>query len=249
VRLALAAPSVALAACLALAGCVEPIQYGGPIRVERAGLDARLRVMCGNSAGQSPCADLATAPDEGDGPPDAAMVGLSREARTDASNPGGATRRAHPEPGPTIAEQLVRSFIMSKQDTVQRARRLLLRAVGVGSGAALLGAAGCGGGTTTPVGGGITVDGAAQGLGPGDGGETTSDGGAQGRSVDAAGLAPNDGGVLGKAADAAGLAPSDAGFVGDQIDAAGLAPLDASSDALLLGTGVAPGGDAGEGGV
>jgi hypothetical protein len=45
-------PRVALLVCAALAACVEPTQYGGPIAVDRAGLAHRLRALC--SAGLGP---------------------------------------------------------------------------------------------------------------------------------------------------------------------------------------------------
>ncbi|MBV9946745.1 MAG: hypothetical protein JOZ69_07855 [Myxococcales bacterium] len=37
----------ALAWATTLAACVEPVQYGGPIAVDEAGLGRRIRVVCG----------------------------------------------------------------------------------------------------------------------------------------------------------------------------------------------------------
>ena len=50
----------ALTACAALlTGCVEPVQYGGPIAVDQAGVQARLEAQCGATRQTSGCASLA----------------------------------------------------------------------------------------------------------------------------------------------------------------------------------------------
>lgn len=41
-----AAAAAALAAALGVAGCVEPVQYGGPIAVDHAGVAARYAKLC-----------------------------------------------------------------------------------------------------------------------------------------------------------------------------------------------------------
>jgi len=49
--------SVMLAAA-GVVGCIEPTQYGGPIHVEQAGVEARLRRLCGVTEQTQGCATL-----------------------------------------------------------------------------------------------------------------------------------------------------------------------------------------------
>ncbi len=112
-----------------------------------------------------------------------------------------------------------------------RARRFLLRAVGVGSSAALLGTAACGGTTAGPGAGTTVHDASSDGVGMGLMGTAPS-------NIDA-GLVTGDAGMLmgkvapdagpdapflmgsGAVAQDAGVAPQDGGFVGDSVGEAG----------------------------
>jgi len=51
----------ALAGALALTACVEPRQYGGPIPVDQAGLEARLTRLCTFTGQTEGCVALAAA--------------------------------------------------------------------------------------------------------------------------------------------------------------------------------------------
>lgn len=50
---------------VALAACVEPVQYGGPIPVRQAGLVGRLESVCGWTAQSVGCEALAAEDDAG----------------------------------------------------------------------------------------------------------------------------------------------------------------------------------------
>lgn len=57
-----------LTACAVLSvGCAEPVQYGGPIPVDQAGVQARLRSQCGVTKQSIGCAALAPAEADGGG--------------------------------------------------------------------------------------------------------------------------------------------------------------------------------------
>lgn len=106
-----------------------------------------------------------------------------------------------------------------------RPRRLLLRAVSLGSGAALLGAAGCSSSSTTKPLTGTTVEDGGHEREGGVQGLTTHDAGVQGLTVDGAGvgLFPADGGV-GKVAEDGGEQGTtirDAGVVGTIVHQGG----------------------------
>ena len=49
-------------AIVGLLGCPTPTQYGGPIPIDTAGLEARARILCG--ARRSPNAEICAAPPE-----------------------------------------------------------------------------------------------------------------------------------------------------------------------------------------
>jgi hypothetical protein len=115
-----------------------------------------------------------------------------------------------------------------------RPRRLLLRAVSLGSGAALLGAAGCSSASTTnPPAGTVAEEGGH--------GRVAEDGGPQGITADAAGFGPLEGGVQ-------GLFVNDAGGHGISTVDAGISVEDGGEmgktihDAGVVGTIVNPGG-------
>ena len=57
--------ALALVAFAITTGCVEPTQYGGPIRFERAGMEARVDAMCALGHMTSKCAPP---PEEGESP-------------------------------------------------------------------------------------------------------------------------------------------------------------------------------------
>ena len=58
----------AVACALALAGCVEPVQYGGPIPIDHAGLRARLERLCGVTEQTLGCPLLARLASEASSP-------------------------------------------------------------------------------------------------------------------------------------------------------------------------------------
>jgi hypothetical protein len=49
----------AAALALLLAGCVEPVQYGGPIPIDARGLEGRVASLCSFASGSVGCEALA----------------------------------------------------------------------------------------------------------------------------------------------------------------------------------------------